>query len=187
MENVLKTKYQHLHYTRCGLQMWHLFLGVIGFPGGAVVKNLPVNAGDTRDAALIPGSGRSPGVGNGNSLQYSFLENSMDRRAWRATAQGVSKSWTRLSMHTHMSFESRRGNNFWKAYNFSWSKIMSTIRMGLDNALSESMITPVLQISVLSWGIHQSPLTFKLYLKKRNSGVCLIQFSRLCFCILINF
>ena len=48
----------------------------MGFPGGAVVKNLPANAGDTD---LIPGSERSPGVGNGNPLQYSCLENFMDR------------------------------------------------------------------------------------------------------------
>ena len=50
-----------------------------------MVKNLPVNAGDPiRDAGLIPGSGRSPGRGNGNLCQYSFLENPMDRGAWRA-------------------------------------------------------------------------------------------------------
>ena len=46
-----------------------------------VVKNLPANAGDVRDADLIPGSGRSPGEGNGNPLQYSYLENPMDRGA----------------------------------------------------------------------------------------------------------
>ena len=48
----------------------------IGFPGGTVVKNLPANAGDIRDAGSIFGLGRSPGVGNSNSLQYSYLENS---------------------------------------------------------------------------------------------------------------
>ena len=47
-----------------------------------VVKNLPASAGDGRNVGLIPGSGRSPGVGNGNPLQYSCLENSMDRGAW---------------------------------------------------------------------------------------------------------
>ena len=52
-----------------------------GFPGGAVVKNPPANAGDTRDAGSIPGSERSPEVGNGKPLQYSCLENSMGREA----------------------------------------------------------------------------------------------------------
>ena len=60
------------------------------FPGGAVVKNLPTNA---EDAGLIPGSGRSPGVGKGNLLQHSCLENSMDRGAWRATSQWTRKGW----------------------------------------------------------------------------------------------
>ena len=53
-----------------------------GFPGGVVVKNLPANTGDARDMGSIPGSGRSPGVGNGNPLQYSCLVNPMDRGAW---------------------------------------------------------------------------------------------------------
>ena len=57
-----------------------------------MVKNLPANEGDVRDVGLIPGSGRSPGGGNGNPLQYSCLENSMDRGAWRATVHGVRKS-----------------------------------------------------------------------------------------------
>ena len=50
-----------------------------------LVKNLPANAGGTRDTCLFPGLGRSPGEGNGNPLQYSCLENSMDRGAWQAT------------------------------------------------------------------------------------------------------
>ena len=60
------------------------------FPG-AVVRNPPANAGDARDAGLIPGSGRCPGEGNGYPLQYSCLENPMDRRAWWATVHGFSK------------------------------------------------------------------------------------------------
>ena len=59
-----------------------------------MVKNLPVSAGDM---GLTPGSRRSPGGGHGNPLQYPCLENPMDRGAWRATVQGVEKSWTRLS------------------------------------------------------------------------------------------
>ena len=61
------------------------------FLGGTVVKNSLANAGDTRDMGSIPGSGRSPKVGNGNSFQYSCLENSMDREAWQATVHGVTK------------------------------------------------------------------------------------------------
>ena len=63
-----------------------------GFPGGSVVKNLPASAGDIGDTGSIPGSGRSPGEGNGNPLQYSYLENPMDRGAWWATVLGVSQS-----------------------------------------------------------------------------------------------
>ena len=54
----------------------------LGFLGGSVLKNLPASAGDVRDMGLIPGSGRSPGGGHGNPLQYSCLENPMDRGAW---------------------------------------------------------------------------------------------------------
>ena len=64
-----------------------------GFPGGTVVKNLPTDAGDI---SLIPGQGDSPGVANGNPLQYSCLENSMDKGAWRATFYGVTKSGIQL-------------------------------------------------------------------------------------------
>ena len=56
-----------------------------------VIKNLPADAGDVRDADWIPGSGRSPGGRNGNPLQYSRLENPMDRGAWCATVHGVAK------------------------------------------------------------------------------------------------
>ena len=58
-----------------------------------VVKNPPANAGDLRDAGLIPGSGRSPGGDYGNPPQYSCLENSVDRGDWWATVHRISKSW----------------------------------------------------------------------------------------------
>ena len=61
-----------------------------------MVKNLPANAEDVRDTGLIPGSGRFPGRGHGNPLQYSCLENPMDRGAWWATVLRVAKSQTRL-------------------------------------------------------------------------------------------
>ena len=59
----------------------------MGFTGGLVVRNLSANA---EDVGPIPGSGRSPGEGNGNPLQYSCLENSMEREAWQAIVYGVS-------------------------------------------------------------------------------------------------
>ena len=62
-----------------------------------MVKNPSANA---EDAGLIPGSGRSPGEGNGNPLQYSWLENPVDRGAWRAAVRGVTKGRTRLSDRT---------------------------------------------------------------------------------------
>ena len=73
------------------------------------VKNPPANAGDVRDAGLIPGSGRSPGGGHGNPLQCSGLEKSMDRGAWWAIVLRVAKSQIRLkriSTDTHMSIQS---------------------------------------------------------------------------------
>ena len=71
-----------------------------GFPGGRVVKNPSANAKDEGDAGLIPSLGKSSGGGNGNPLQYSCLENPMDRGAWQTTVHGVAESQTRLSTHT---------------------------------------------------------------------------------------
>ena len=67
------------------------------FPGGSEVKASACNAGDL---GSIPGLGRPPGEGNGNPLQYSCLENPMDRGAWWATVHGVTKSWTQPSDFT---------------------------------------------------------------------------------------
>ena len=63
-------------------------MNIQGFPDGAVVKKLFANVIDARDMSLIPGFGRSSGVGNGNPLQYSYLENSMDRGGWWLIVQG---------------------------------------------------------------------------------------------------
>ena len=74
------------------IAMFHIYICVPffkGFPVGSAVKNMPTNAGDTRDAGSIPALERIPGVGNGNPLQYSRLENSMDRGAWQTTFQGA--------------------------------------------------------------------------------------------------
>ena len=73
-----------------------------GFPGDSVSKESTCNAGDcnARDSSLIPGSGRSPGEGNGNPLQYSCLGNPMDRGGWQATLHGVTKDLD-MTDHTH--------------------------------------------------------------------------------------
>ena len=71
-----------------------------GFPGSSVVKNPPASIGDV---SLIPGSGRSPGKGNGNMLHYSYLENPRDRGPWWATVRGVTKSQTRLNNNRELS------------------------------------------------------------------------------------
>ena len=62
-----------------------------------LVKNPPAKAGDIKDEGSIPGSGRFPGEGNGDPLQYSCLENPRDRGTWRAAVHGVAKSWTTLN------------------------------------------------------------------------------------------
>ena len=74
--------------------MMKSFIQHLKLPMALVVKNLPVSAGDIIDVGSIPGSGRSPGGGHGNPLQYSCLENPMDIGAWWATVHGVAKSWT---------------------------------------------------------------------------------------------
>ena len=68
-----------------------LFLFIVGFPGVSEGKTSAYNAGDIKDWGSIPGSGRSTEGGHGVPLQYSFLENPMDRGAWRAVVHGVAK------------------------------------------------------------------------------------------------
>ena len=85
--NVLKNHLEENCGTRAQMNQIH-------YPGIAVVKNPPANAGNAKDTGLIPGSGRSPGEGNGNPLQYSCLENLTDRGTWWATVHEVAKSRT---------------------------------------------------------------------------------------------
>ena len=89
-------------FSFLSLLLLHLLYSIelIGFLEGTVVKNPPASA---RDVCSVPGLGRSPGGGNGNPLQYSYLENSMDRRAWWATVYGVAKSETWLSTHIKLT------------------------------------------------------------------------------------
>ena len=79
-----------------------------------MVKNPPADAGDVRSVSSIPGSGRSPGGRHSHPLQYSCLENPMDRGDWWAMVHGVSKSWTRLkglSTHERMRMKVSRGSS----------------------------------------------------------------------------
>ena len=86
-----------------------------------VVRNLPASAGNIRDAGLIPGLGRAPGGGHGNPLQYSCLENPVDRGAWQATVHKVTKSQTRLKwLSTHSSYSA----------SLEWWPLIQSIRHG---------------------------------------------------------
>ena len=76
------------------MNIFHMARVLTGFPGGSDSKESACNA---RDPGSISGSGRSSGEGNGNPLQYSCLENSMDKGAWQPTVHGVERSYTRLS------------------------------------------------------------------------------------------
>ena len=83
----------------------------MGFPGDSDDKEFACNAGEP---GSIPGLGRSSGEGNGNPLQYSCLENPMDRGSWQATVHGVAKSQAQLSNNTHFHFRSQTNDTSFK-------------------------------------------------------------------------
>ena len=85
-----------------------------------MVKNPSANAGDLRDVDSVPGSGRPPGGGNGNPLQYSCLENPMDRGAWWATVHWVTKSLTWLKYFCASQMHSRTKKHLWMKYDASY-------------------------------------------------------------------
>ena len=92
------------------MAFWMGSVHSLSFPSGTGVKNLPANGGDAREASSIPGLGRFPGEGDDNPLQYSCLENSMDRGTWWATVHGVTESdmteCTHARAHTHTHIHS---------------------------------------------------------------------------------
>ena len=100
-----------------------------------VVKNLSANARDVRDESLIPGLGKSPGGEHGNPLQYSFLENPMDRGAGQATVHGVTESQTRLSTHKYVQF----------------SRSVSRLCNPMDFSPPGSSVHGILQERILEW------------------------------------
>ena len=107
--HLLNAPTEHILYSVTAAESWlrNAVCPWRGFPGGTMIKNLPANAGDTRDVGSIPGSGRFSGVGNGTPLQDSCLDNSMDRGVWWAIAYEVAKSWTRLWDWAHICARAR--------------------------------------------------------------------------------
>ena len=121
-----------------------------------MVKNLPANAGGAADTGSILGSGRSPGGGNSNPLQYSCLGNPMDRGAWRATVYGVAKSRTRLRTHSRnmpqMSFQRRINIKV-------NTQVSNRLRHTLRSILSLlTRVSPALSVlgSDWPWGVQRS-------------------------------
>ena len=112
----------------------------MGFPGGSEVKASACNVGDP---GSIPGSGRSPGEGNGNPLQYSYLENPMDGRAWKTTVHGVAKSWTRLSDFTSLHFMScleEGGPNKYQLNGQKKERIEATAHTGVESSSNNTTL-----------------------------------------------
>ena len=115
-----------------------------------VVKNPPASSGDVRAMGSIPGSGRSPGEGHGNPLQYSCLENPMDRGAWRDTAHRVTKSWTWLKWLRMMTERS--------LHHFGWLPAVHGIKSLLPTVDHKALLTNLLS------AIHtEAFLHFSLY------------------------
>ena len=129
------------------------------------VDSLPVVllAGNARDVCSIPGSGRSPGVGSGNPLQYYFLENSMDRRAWRATVHGVAKSRTWLSIHSPAIL-------FIISATAKWLQSCPTLCDPIDGSPPGSAVPGILQARTLEWVAISSLIQCKCY---GNSCQCI--------------
>ena len=106
-----------------------------------VVKNPSAKAGGIRDESSIPELGRSPGGGHGNPLQYSCLENPMDRGACQATVRGVAKSWTRLSDWTELNV-CVHSRSLWSYLTFCYP---------MDCNLPGSSVRGILQARILEW------------------------------------
>ena len=110
---------------------------ILGFPGDSVVKSLPASAGDVGGVGSIPGLGRSPGEGNSKPLQYSCLDNPMDREAWGGYSHRVPKNQTRLSMHA------RTHHNF-RVFSLSWKETPTLLK---HQSPSPTMLCPTCHCS----------------------------------------
>ena len=139
-----------------------------------VVKNPPANAGDMRDTSSIPGSGRSPGGGRGNPLQYSCLENPMDPGAWQATVHRVTKSqiglkW--LSIHFLLFQNRREKKNLMEAFNYLKKKRLQINWEALFNEIT------VMQVFKSGWWLGQSS-RWSQELEDGNGMTCCVRDSR---------
>ena len=118
------------------------------FPGGASGQNPTANAEDIRDAGLIPGSGRFPGGEHGNPLQYSCLENPMDRGAWWAIVHRVTKSWAWLKRHcTHVHVHTHTYNILCVFV----AQLCLTLCDSKDRSPPGSSVHGILQARTLKW------------------------------------
>ena len=108
-------------WTEASLSKLETLKGTWASQVALLVKNLPANAGDIRDVGLIPGLGISPREGNGNSFQYSCLENPMARGVWWAIVHRVTKSWTQLKwLNTHTHTHTHTQNTWWPIIHSVW-------------------------------------------------------------------
>ena len=127
---IIKGSTQSLTYGM-GSNPWLLFMGLFSL-GDSLLAQLVESACNVGHPSSIPGSGTSPGKGNGSPLQYSCLENPMDGGAWRATVHGVTKSWTWLSDFTF---------SFWSHCSTCWQSEPSTGGYLLDQIYIQCIIT----------------------------------------------
>ena len=117
--------------------------------GDAVVKNLPANAGDARDEGSIPESGRFPGVGNDNSLQYSCLENSIHRGAWWTTGHGITE--LDMTYHVHVCVHTHTRTH-------THIKTMTTVLKTLSSNLPVQCLYPELKKVVFNLPLNRTML-----------------------------
>ena len=111
-----------------------------------VVKSPPANAGDKRDVGLIPELGRSPGGGHGNLLQYSCLENPMDRRAWQAIVHRVTKNWTWLKQPCKHAYKGHKN-----VFHFCTRKTLFIIVSTIKRASLVAQTVKHLSVMQVTW------------------------------------
>ena len=132
-----------------------------------VLKNQPTNAGDVRNMGSIPGLGRSPGGGHGNPLQYSCLENPMDRGAWRATVHRVTKSQTRLKwLSTHTYLKQIKEEDLWYSTG-NWIQYPVITYIGKESEKEYIYICTEKYIYILLYAWNKQNIVNQLYFNNK--------------------